>query len=58
MDDPSQCGCPAPDPASGSGSSTDPNTCWPPPLVPGDCGNGMTPDHPPGDFGCEGSNGS
>jgi hypothetical protein len=49
MADPASCGC----------AMEDPN-CWPPPQPPecdpsGMCdpsGGGMTPDHPPGDFGC------
>jgi len=52
MVDPSQCACGS---ASGSGSG---DTCWPPPLPPGDCDGGMAPDHPPGDFGCQGSGSS
>jgi hypothetical protein len=46
MGDPMQCGC---DP------SEDPSMCWPPPPpcdASGNCGSGMMPDHPPGDFGC------
>jgi hypothetical protein len=48
MADPVQCGC----------AMGDPN-CWPPPQPPecdanGMCGgNGMSPQFPPGDFGCE-----
>ena len=51
MADPATCGC----------AIEDPN-CWPPPQPP-DCDpagtmcdpgmGGMTPDHPPGDFGCK-----
>jgi hypothetical protein len=51
MIDPASCGC----------SMEDPN-CWPPPEPPscdaaGNCDpgmGGMAPDHPPGDFGCQG----
>jgi hypothetical protein len=46
MADPMQCGC---DP------SADPTMCWPPPPpcdASGNCGSGMVPEHPPGDFGC------
>jgi hypothetical protein len=48
MGDPMQCGC---DP------SADPAMCWPPPPpcdASGNCGPGMVPEHPPGDFGCGG----
>jgi hypothetical protein len=46
MADPMQCGC---DP------SADPTMCWPPPPpcdASGNCGSGLVPEHPPGDFGC------
>ena len=51
MVDPASCGC----------AMEDPN-CWPPPEPPscdaaGNCDpgmGGMAPDHPPGDFGCQG----
>jgi hypothetical protein len=49
MDDPALCGC-MPD-----GTSNDPTTCWPPPepCTMESCPDGWSPEHPPGDFGCE-----
>ena len=41
MADPTSCGCGSDDP-----------TCWPPPDPNGGCNGGMSPSHPPGDFGC------
>ena len=60
MIDPASCGCP------GTNGQTDDNGngCWPPPAPPqcdssGKCDpDGVVPQHPPGDFGCQESSGT
>ncbi len=57
MADPLACGC-GMDPGDGmtqpDGTTTDDNTCWPPPepCTMESCPDGWQPENPPTDFGC------
>jgi hypothetical protein len=54
-EDPINCGCngtPGMDPTMPNDDGT--TMCWPPPepCTMESCPDGMSPEHPPGDFGC------